>query len=403
MTAAAGGDSLYVHSGLLQPGQIGIDKAEWNEYLGVPDRLPAAREYWLVTRYDNTNIAGSPVVPAPAAAAVVVEQFTREAAEAAARNLGIAGLQLDVDSPTGKLSDYAALLREVRKALPSQYRLSITALLDWFRDGTAMGEVAATVDEFVPQFYDAGERSEGAVAAPLDASRWSRRFSRFGKPFRIGISTFGRARRERDVYVYGDLTPLHIAPLPGIRAAFDRTRAGEVVARYEATEPVRFGWSELKTGQAIEFVLPFTDSIAAAVAEARKMGDLCGGVLFFRWPAFNESLAVYPDTALRAAGVLKDAPKEESMLSVSDGQCAAVHCRDLYLLRTAPLNAQPLRYRFESSTPLEYFVAADDVPARMTGARAVDLTLPPYTGRPRLYVGRAVSVERAEYRMEVIP
>ena len=42
--------------------------------------------------------------------------------------------------------------------------------------------------------------------------------------------------------------------------------------------------------------------LAASVAEARKMGPWCGGVLFFRWPGPNETMAASPDEVLTAAG-----------------------------------------------------------------------------------------------------
>lgn len=59
-------------------------------------------------------------------------------------------------------------------ALSEDLLISITALLDWFRDGTAVGEAIARIDEFVPQFYDlAAPGTSGGmaeIAAPLDSS-----------------------------------------------------------------------------------------------------------------------------------------------------------------------------------------------------------------------------------------
>ena len=57
------------------------------------------------------------------------------------RRLNLVGVQLDIDSPTGSLAEYADFLREVRKTLPPGMGISITALLDWFRDGTAVAEI----------------------------------------------------------------------------------------------------------------------------------------------------------------------------------------------------------------------------------------------------------------------
>ncbi len=109
----------------------------------------------------------------------------------------VIGVQLDVDSPTGQLAAYADFLREVRKGLPKDTQLSITALLDWFRAGTAIDRVIGQVDEFVPQFYDLSMGRERAVAAKIDANVWGPRFSRFGKRYKIGVSSFGRALEGR--------------------------------------------------------------------------------------------------------------------------------------------------------------------------------------------------------------
>src|SRR5947209_5483531 len=160
-------DVLFVQIGQIIPPFGGRGEAgPWRTYARLDDKLPSAREYWLVLRLDKR------AVPPPEAAPEVAAAVSRLVGEARIRNLHIGGVQLDVDSPTGLLPEYAKFLHEFRKALPPELGLSITALLDWFRGGTAVGDVVREVDEFVPQFYDVGDSRDPVIAAPIDASTW---------------------------------------------------------------------------------------------------------------------------------------------------------------------------------------------------------------------------------------
>ena len=114
----------------------------WGE---LPKELPPAQEYWLVFRFEQQG------VPDPAVIPTFEEALSRLAVEARYQHLKVAGVQLDIDSPTNSLPQYAKFLAELRPKLPGGYQLSITALLDWFRSGTGVGEVIAQTDEFVPQ------------------------------------------------------------------------------------------------------------------------------------------------------------------------------------------------------------------------------------------------------------
>ena len=83
----------------------------------------------------------------------------------------LVGLQIDHDCPTYSLTEYARFLQGLRAALPPEDLLSITALLDWFREGTALTDVVAQVDEFVPQFYDVSEVAPPREGISLNLAR----------------------------------------------------------------------------------------------------------------------------------------------------------------------------------------------------------------------------------------
>jgi hypothetical protein len=289
------------------------------------------------------------------------------------------------------------------KELPAGIEISITALLDWFRDGTSIADVIKQTDEFVPQFYDVAAAGTSqdyrAIAAKIDADRWAPKFNRFGKRYRIGISTFGRARLVPNLRLFGDLTPIDIAGNPAFELQTSHTEANELVLSYRPTRKVRIGYNDFQPGDMVQFILSTPEAIRAAVERARRMRGNCVGVVFFRWPESNENLVMQPEEILMAAGL---APYEQKAVGVEpvDGHCAAVSCVDLYLVNASALSSKAARYRIRSSTELEYFLPQERVPVRMAGPSDLELALPAYSGLNRLLLGRAVSATRAEFRVE---
>ena len=399
-------DYIYCHTGNFQDGTFRGKKNTWTINSFLPKVLPVARQYWLVFRSEGNGIPPLEVV------SKLLQSVADLQAEANQRGLYIAGIQLDVDSPTRALPQYAALLHAVRNDLPPDLKLSITALIDWFRTGTAIRDVIQEVDEFVPQFYDVQNRDSysggSVVATPILGAKWGPVFNRYKKSFRVGISTFGRSRlvpktppADKDYrgISFADLKPLDVALLPAFHLEASKTEAQELVLRYRAVEQTRLGYTDFEPGDAIEFVASSPGAIRAAVKEVKVMGDYCAGVVFFRWPASNESLTAQPEEVLVAAGAVS-AHERRDEIRVIDGGCSAVHCVDLYLVDTKPLAPTSTRYRIESTTPLEYFLPSEKIPIRMSGPLSIDLWLPPYCGRGRMFLGRAVSVKGATFSLK---
>jgi hypothetical protein len=199
--------------------------------------------------------------------------------------------------------------------------------------------------------------------------------------------------------MFSDLKPLEVAVDPAFELETSKTEAQELVLRYRATRKTRIAYNDFETGDRIEFVVATQDSIRAAVEQARLFGGYCAGVVFFRWPAFNETLAVQPDDVLTAAGVLARQPIKRADLRVVDGGCAAVYCVDLYLVHARSLAPRSIRYWIHSSSELEYFLPKAGMPVRMAGPSRIELRLPPYCGSDRLLLGRAVTAKRADFVM----
>ena len=334
------------------------------------------------------------------------------------RGLHVAGLQLDVDSPTRQLPEYAEFLAKVKAALPGGVQLSITGLLDWFKGRTAVASVVQHVDEFVPQFYDADDLSgngEGttAISKPFEAGKWGPVFNRFGKRFRIGISTFGRSlyrsaaqsgpNPTTSLATVPDLKQMDVATNDAFQLEPTRLERGNLFLTYRAVKSIRISYGAVEQGDLIQFVLPTRDGVEASIAEVRRVGGHCAGVVCFRWPEFNEGLEMQPDEVLRAAGALPDSSGQATAVVTVPGHCVSVHCYDLYLFMSGTLSSAATEYRIRTSTSLEYIAPAGPVRLRMTGASELRLQLPPYTGRGRLYLGRAVSSEPARFEVEQMP
>ena len=296
-------------------------------------------------------------------------------------------------------------------------KLSVTALLDWFRSGTAVDEVVGAADEFVPQFYDAGDPDgydgPAAIAKKIDARRWGPVFNRFRKPFRVGISSFGRARQVlgqgsppsayRRVVFLRDIAPLDLATNAAFELESGRNGVGELVLTYRAKRSVKVSYDSFERGDGVQFILATPEVVRQAVQSARQIGGRIAGVVFFRWPEQEESLAMQPDEVLEAAGEPGGGGAGHNRVRVVNGGCAAVECVDVYMEGADPFSAEAVRYRVRASGELEYFIPDRGMPVQMTGPAQLELSLPPFCTRGLLYLGRAVSKDRVEFTVEREP
>lgn len=158
------------------------------------------RELWLTYRVEGL------VAPQQ-----LVDLFLADASLWTHRNNAIVGLQIDFDSPTKRLGDYAKLLREVRAGLKPEYRLSVTGLADWAANApdAALAEIAQSVDEIIFQLY----RGRTPIA---DFERYVSQLSRVAVPYRVGILESQRNSIPAAVLNSGYYRGAVIFPLKGI-------------------------------------------------------------------------------------------------------------------------------------------------------------------------------------------
>lgn len=133
-------------------------------------------DVWLVVRTDTLDW------PEGSAEALI-----KRADRWAAAGSRIVGIQLDFDARTKGLHDYAAFLADFRRRLPSQYRFSITGLMDWSANGDpdALKQLRSVVDEVVIQTYQGRETIPGYEL-------YFDRMRAFPIPFKVGLVERGR-------------------------------------------------------------------------------------------------------------------------------------------------------------------------------------------------------------------
>jgi hypothetical protein len=363
-----------------------------------PNDLPAAKRYGAVVRLNAAPFKKKDAVTP------VLKRFKRLQYQFQEIHRPLNEIQLDFDCPTALLPRYADWLGQWRRQLPAGTRLTITALLDWFNPGAAIGQVLSKVDGFVPQFYDVDIEDylkRPKIAHFPDHLKWGPIFERFKVPYQIGLSSFGRIQLDEHVDFTWE-TPLdvlsrlagepHVYSNPGGERVLEMNLLNE----FSPDEPDECPPTKTK-GIMIQST---AESILRGYQEARSMGRYCAGVLFFRWPSSTESLALKPN---EITDILSGKAQDNSFsLEALDAECALVDCRDLSLMQK---NRFPIHVRtiaIKSSMPLEYFLPSKGVKSTMINPNEMQFQIPPYNAAAKIFLGRAVAGKPAEYSMRVI-
>jgi hypothetical protein len=116
------------------------------------------------------------------------------AAEGRAKGIALFEIQIDYDCPESKLDDYRALLPGLRKAA-APIPLTFTALPSWMGQRRAFAKLIAAADGYVLQVHSlvppSGPRDDFSVLNPKAAREWVEAATRFGRPFRVALPTYG--------------------------------------------------------------------------------------------------------------------------------------------------------------------------------------------------------------------
>jgi hypothetical protein len=159
--------NLYVFQGEF----IRDAKALHYRRQGLSPHPLIAKSVWLVYRAESLEGLDAALSP------------LLKIAQAAwkASGVEIEGVQLDYDSPSSRLTNYARFLRKLRTQIPPGWKLGITALADWSQSAppNTLRDLVQATDEIVFQLYS------GRWAYP-DASVYLSRLKHLGIPFKAG-------------------------------------------------------------------------------------------------------------------------------------------------------------------------------------------------------------------------
>lgn len=129
-----------------------------------PLRVPPNAWLMAVVRIETATGARLDSASATRAAAVIAE---------AARAPGVRGLQVDFDATASHRDFYATVLRLLRKQMPADMPLSMTALVSWCGDSSWIENLrsgALPVDEAVPMYFRMGGPSLTRALRAKDAA-----------------------------------------------------------------------------------------------------------------------------------------------------------------------------------------------------------------------------------------
>lgn len=161
------GKNLFLYQGAFRKNRYGIEYTRRGLY---PHYL-RAKEVHLVFRLealDNSQSLKNTIL-------TIISHWEQ-------KKTGIRGIQIDFDSPTGKLDRYYSFLKDMRSWLPSRYALTITGLGDWLLLGQPklLHDLSSCTDEIVFQLYSGRRYVPGL-------ERYVHELQLLDIPFKIGL------------------------------------------------------------------------------------------------------------------------------------------------------------------------------------------------------------------------
>ncbi|WJK09901.1 DUF3142 domain-containing protein [Pseudomonas fluorescens] len=122
----------------------------------------------------------------------VTAQILQVLADWQGQGLTLAGIEIDHDAGSARLSAYTEFLTHLRGALPANLPLSITALPVWL-DSPQLPALLAIVDSSVLQVHAVSDPRRG-LFDPEQAQRWAKAWGRAtDKPFYLALPAYGVA------------------------------------------------------------------------------------------------------------------------------------------------------------------------------------------------------------------
>jgi hypothetical protein len=160
---------LYIHQGTIERGNGKHKPRLLRQGHGLV-RLKD-HDIYLVYRIENLTFKDE-----------LVDLFKTDLVRWRSRGNLVSGIQLDFDSPSKKLNLYIDFIKDFKKELNPDLKLSITGLADWASSGdkNVLKELSLTTDEIIFQLY------EGANEIPF-VDQYLRSIKNLDVPFKLGL------------------------------------------------------------------------------------------------------------------------------------------------------------------------------------------------------------------------
>lgn len=183
--------NLYIYQGVFRKNRHSLEYQRKGLY---PHYLPAS-EVYLVFRLEELDHSQS----FKNAILTIISHWEL-------KKTIIRGIQIDFDSPTGKLERYYHFLKDVRSWLPSRYALTITGLGDWllFAQPKVLHALSSCTDSIVFQLYS------GRRYVP-NLERYLHELQLLDIPFKIGLlsdnakNTFIESTLQQNAHFNGSI------------------------------------------------------------------------------------------------------------------------------------------------------------------------------------------------------
>ena len=307
----------------LRAGQIDYEKEKLNCIRRPGGRIPGNIDVHLAYNATRSLLSDFQKLNDDNLAATVLVAFRQDMARANVDQAHIVGLQLDFDISTRLLSKYGILLRDIRRGLPIEMKLSVTGLPTWMESPTLI-HVLSVCDFWIPQCYGAQVPDQLdnriPITSPEYVSRYISQARDLGSPFYAGLAAYSYAihysREGLLIGIRGDLDPTVVAQSNAFEVS-DQTpfkigtkggselQTGEWRRLYKARRDVILEGTAVRCGELILIQRPTAEGLRACAAQVRERAGLrLLGICVFRMPASGDSNTL---TLTEITSALKDA------------------------------------------------------------------------------------------------
>lgn len=293
----------------VRAGQIDLRDRTPRRIRPLAGSLPKRIDLHLVYNATPSLLARFESVDPEALAKEIGRAFQEDSERALRQDVRISGLQVDIDVPTRLLPRYGTVLTALRKSLLPGSQLSITGLPTWM-ESSALANVLARVDFWVPQFYGLEVPKRSDLMIPISSARniahFVRKAQSLDRPFFAGLPAYSCALLYNAsgslISLRGDLSLAAIASDPNLEL-IDHRSFDDPAIEISGPSPAKGEWRyafraraagvtgdlAMHAGDVVVVYIPGAESLRTAARVVRELaGRRLLGICIFRLPARDD-------------------------------------------------------------------------------------------------------------------